>query len=87
MWFSFDGIDFATHDTELQARQAAEEAMEQWQDDADDGWDECSTKVCYGRVTHAVRVEPIEITDENRHLMHPDVTGLEKHHLEPVEEE
>ena len=67
-----------------EARADAELAMESWADCAGDGWDELSTQVCYGRVTHAVRVETIEVTDENRHLVPSSCDGLEDHHLEPI---
>lgn len=85
MWFSFDGEDFQIHNTEAEAARWANDAMESWADGAGDGWDEQSTQVCYGRVTHAVRVETVEITDENRHTVPYGCDGIEKHFLEPIE--
>lgn len=86
-WFSFDGESFETHNTEAEAKVEAERAMEWWADDAGDGWDELSTQVCYGRITHTVRVEKIPVTDDNRHMV-PfgcDDSEFELHHLEPVD--
>lgn len=85
MWFVFDGCSFEIHDTLAKAKAAADSAMDGWSDYADEGWDECSTQVCYGRVTHCVRVEEIEINDDNRHLVHPDCESFEDHHLEPTD--
>lgn len=84
MWFSFDGESFQTHNTEQEAKDLAELAMQDWQDRAGDGWDDQSTQVCYGKVTHAVRVEEIEITEENSHLVPPGCEGAENHFLEPI---
>ena len=84
MWFSFDGETFETHNTEAEAKAEAERAMEYWADGAGDGWDELSTQVVYGRVTHAVRVEAIEVTDDNRHLVPSGCDGMENHHLEQI---
>lgn len=84
MWFSFDGFDFQTHTSEAKAKAAADDAMSSWRDDAGDGWDELATQVCYGKVTHAVRVEREEITDENRHTVPYGSECIEFHHLEPI---
>ena len=84
-WFSFDGESFETHDTEAAARKSAEDAMHFWSEQAaDDGWDEMSTGVCYGKVTHAVMVVPIPITEKNRHLL-KDFDALEDHRLMRLE--
>lgn len=73
MWFSHDGESFQTHETKKQAEDAAEAAMKFWQSRAvDNGWDDESTFVMYGKVTHAVRVSV-------------DETGKgESHYLEPI---
>jgi len=84
MWFCFDGHSFEVHDTEEKARKHAEAAMQDWQDDAADGWDELSTQVCYGKVTHSVKVESIEVTNENEHYVPHGCDGLEEHKLEQV---
>jgi len=83
-FFSFDGETFEIHATEEEARAEAKRAMEFWSDDAGDGWDELSTQVCYGRVTHAVKVTRIPVTDENRHMVPSggDATAFEEHSLE-----
>lgn len=84
-WFSYDGCDFELHATESEARKHAEAAMEEWSDDAlDGGWDELSTQVCFGRVTHAVSVREIPLTDQNRHLVPQGCEGIEEHTLDPV---
>ncbi|MEM8668777.1 MAG: hypothetical protein AAGG48_14750 [Planctomycetota bacterium] len=81
-WFSYDGCSFELHESESAARKHAESAMQEWADDADDGgWDELSTQVCYGRVTHAVRVFPIPVTERNQHLVPKGCVGLEDHRL------
>lgn len=84
MWFSFDGESFETHGTESEAEAFAQRAMQFWADGADDGWDELSTQVVYGKVTHAVRVEEIEVNDDNRHLLTAGCDGMEHHHLEKI---
>lgn len=85
MWFSYDGETFETHNTEAEAAAAARRAMEDWSDSAaDNGWDELSTQVVYGKITHAVRVEPVEITDDNRYKIPADCAGLENHYLEQI---
>ena len=86
MWFSFDGESFETHNTESDAKKAAESAMGHWSDDAGDGWDELSTQVCYGRITHAVAVETVEVTDDNRHLVPHGCDGIENHKLECIDD-
>lgn len=83
-WFSFDGLDFETHATEAEAAESARRAMQFWSDSAADGWDELSTAVCYGRITHAVGVHPIDVTDENSHQIPPGCDGLEEHTLERI---
>lgn len=85
MWFCFDGESFEVFASETEARHQAELAMEEWRDDASDcGWDELASQVCYGQVTHAVNVEHIPVTDDNRHTVPRNREGLERHHLEPV---
>ena len=87
MYFSYDGETFEIHETEELAKAEADLAMEFWQDHAcDSGWDELSTQVCYGKVTHAVLVEKIPVTDDNRHLAPHgcDETEFEAHHLVPA---
>lgn len=84
MWFSYDGESFQIHNTEEEAKALAEEAMQDWSDRAGDGWDDVSDQVCYGRVTHAVRVERPEITEENRHLVPAGCEGIEEHYLEKI---
>lgn len=85
MFFSFDGVSFEAHNTEEEAAKRAAEAMVFWHEDADEGWNDLSDQVCYGRITHAVRVERCEVTDENRHMVPPDTTEIEEHFLEPIE--
>lgn len=89
MWFSFDGEAFETHETEELAKRQAERAMEWWAEDAGEGWDELSTQVCYGKVTHAVVIDRTPVTDDNRHLVPPgcDDTEFEHHRLEAIEGE
>ena len=84
MWFSFDGESYETHETEEAAKTAAELAMDDWQDGAEDGWNDNSSYVAYGIVTHAVRVETIEITEENAHSVPQSCDGIEHHHLEKI---
>lgn len=84
MWFSFDGESFQTHNTEEEAKASAEDAMQLWADRAGDGWDDVSDQVCYGKVTHAVRVEHIEVTEENQHLVPAGCDAMEDHHLEKI---
>lgn len=82
MWFSYDGESFQTHNTEAEAIAEAKDAMEEWSDRASDGWDEQSTQVMCGLVTHMVRVEHIEVTNENQHLVPSGCEGLEEHFFE-----
>lgn len=84
MWFSFDGESFETHNTEKEAREYAESAMDDWADTADDGWNENSVHVSYGKITHAVRVERVDITEENVHLVPHGCEGIEEHYLEKI---
>lgn len=84
MWFSFDGETFETHDTEYAARLTAEKSMSFWSDEAADGWSEESRRVSYGKVTHAVRVETIEVDDGNRYMIPQGCDGIEQHHLEKI---
>ena len=86
MWFSFDGETFETHKTEEAARENAEQAMSFWSDEAADGWSDESRHVVYGKVTHAVRVEKVEVDESNRYLIPQGCDGIESHHLEPVVE-
>ena len=81
-WFSFDGESFGTHETEEEARVCAEEAMDMWSEMAlDDGeWCELSVQVCYGRITHAVRVS------SDPEIRTEDGEECELHDLVPVEE-
>ena len=58
--------------------------MEDWSDIASDGWPENAAYVAYGKVTHSVRVEIIEVTEENAHLVPQGCEGLENHHLEKI---
>lgn len=85
MWFVYDGETFETYNTEAEAKAAADEAMQSWEDAAGDGWPEESVNVLYGQVTHSVRVEKTEITDENRHFVPHGCDGLEQHYLEPID--
>lgn len=86
MWFCFDGCDFHTFDSEEKAAKCADEAMAEFSDEAaGDGWSEQACQVCWGKVTHAVRVETRDLTDEERQL-HRDWSHIEHHYLEPVEE-
>ena len=85
-WFSFDGESFEVHNSEEEARHYAEQAMDTWSDDASDGWDPCSTQVCYGKLTHAVRVDTRRVTDESRHLAPANCDAVEEHFLEPLED-
>ena len=84
MWFSFDGEQFETHETEELAKATAEAAMADWQDCASDGWDENAAQVAYGLITHAVRIEEIEVTEENAHWVTHGADGIENHHLEKI---
>lgn len=51
-WFSHDpeghGLEF--HETEAEAKAAAEKALDDYRDDAGDGWAESVTGVCWGRL-------------------------------------
>jgi len=84
MWFSFDGETFEVHESEEAAKAEADQAMEFWAGNADEGWDEVSTQVCYGKVTHAVKVTDIPITEDNEYLLRNGITTLERHDLVPV---
>lgn len=53
-WFSFDGCSFETWDTEVEAKQEAEAALEEYSGEALDGWDEAADQVCWGLVLGAV---------------------------------
>lgn len=56
MFFSYDGQDFETHNTEQEARDAAEDALEFFRSEASDGWDDESMHVCWGRLMQTVQV-------------------------------
>lgn len=82
MWFAFDGESFETFNCEEEAKSHAERAMDDWREDAsDNGWDELSTQVCYGRVTHAVAVKEVTVEPE---LMPSGFDGCEEHTLESL---
>jgi hypothetical protein len=82
MWFAFDGHSFETFSTEAEAKKHADDAMDDWRDDASDGgWDELSTQVCYGKVTHAVTVTPQDVEEWQ---VPSDCDGCEEHTLEPL---
>lgn len=87
-WFSFDGMDFESHPTEQDAKVRAEMAMSDFQSEAsDDGWDDVADQVCYGPITHSVRVEEREANEEERSRWDCDQTRevvMVEMHLEPV---
>lgn len=83
-WFSFDGETFETHATEEEAAAAADSAMQYWRENADIGWDELSTQVAYGKITHAVRVETEPVTDETQHTVPAGCDTIEHHFLERI---
>lgn len=56
MYFSYDGDYFETHETEQEAREAAEDAIESYRAEASDGWPDESMHVSWGRVVQCVRV-------------------------------
>lgn len=55
-FFSYDGQNFETHNTEQEARDAAEDALEFFRGEASDGWDDESMHVCWGRLMQSVQV-------------------------------
>lgn len=86
-WFSYDGCSVETHETSEEAKARAEQAMEDWRDDARfDGWDECSLQVCWGRVE-----EHAEVTSRSKATeldVDPDGAGeVETHGLVRQHEE
>ena len=85
-FFSYDGVEFETHSTEAEAKAVAENAMENYQDEAMDGWDDASTDICYGKVTHGVIVKEIEKTEENKDLaLWSQCDSMEEHRLEKLD--
>ena len=87
MWFSFDGIDFERHGTEAAAKKAAKDAMHDWEKFAEDGWDPCAAKVCYGKVTHAVEVEVLSREEVPEGVIPEGLDAIEEHTLGPVVKE
>lgn len=78
-WFGFDGHSFEAFNSEGEARAYAEQAMDDWADDAGDGgWDELSTQVCFGKITHSV-VATEQVVTEGR-----ETQVCEEHSLEPI---
>lgn len=54
MWFSYDPEGgFETHDTEEEARNAADGYLDSYRDEAPDGWYEGVEQVCWGRIHQA----------------------------------
>ncbi len=58
-YFSFDGCDFHFHDEEEEAKKNAVDALDEFRDEADDGWCELSSQVCWGIV-----IGKCQVTDE-----------------------
>jgi hypothetical protein len=56
MWFCFDGESFETFATETEAKARADESLDDYRDDAADGWPEESMNVCWGQVVQNVAV-------------------------------
>lgn len=55
MWFSYDpGDGYETHDTEAEARERAEKALQYERDEAGDGWNEEVTQIAWGKVIQRV---------------------------------
>lgn len=51
-WFSYDpyGDGFVTHETEAEARTAAEKALEAERDNAHEGWSTVVEDICWGKI-------------------------------------
>lgn len=49
-FFCFDGDSFTTHSTADAAKEQAEAAIEEYQDDAAEGWPEEVDRVCWGEI-------------------------------------
>ena len=71
-WFSYDpGNGFEWHATEVQAKDAAENALGYYRDEAVEGWDEEVDQVCWGRIigqvqeTSRIKKPPKEQIDED----------------------
>jgi hypothetical protein len=86
MWFTYDGMDFETHDTEEKAKAVADDAMQSWRGDAEDGWDECADQVCYGKITHYVKVDSRVPTEDELHFLPSGCEIVEEHTLVKDEE-
>lgn len=54
-FFSFDPEgDFELHDTAEQAQAAAQSSLDQYRDEAPDGWNENVDRVCWGEIREQV---------------------------------
>ncbi len=80
MYFSYSGEEYRTHETEKEARDAVEEDMAFWVNDAEYNgeWEPRSREVCYGKITHAIKCVKADIGPVD------DVQAVEHHILEPV---
>ena len=55
-YFCFDGVDFHTFDTELEAKKWALDSMDNYRDEADEGWPDESLNVHYGVVVGSSQI-------------------------------
>lgn len=56
MYFSFDGDNFEIHNTEQEARDCAEDALDYFRVESVEGWRDESMNICWGKVSQSVRV-------------------------------
>jgi hypothetical protein len=93
LWFSFDGETQEFHETEAEARERCESALEQDQDiAASDGWPDWMECICYGKISHRVTeterkpwpVEPEDAEDPN---YHPPFDEWVQYELKPIKDE
>jgi hypothetical protein len=57
-YFSHDGETYTTHATEAEAQAEAQKAIDWWRDEADEGWDEAVTRVCWGEIREYAEERP-----------------------------
>lgn len=84
-WFCFNGEYFSRFATEDEARQAAEDSLKFYREDAsnDGEWNDNASEICYGPVTHAVKVDCV--LAELDHLVSRGITYLCEYNLVPVD--
>ena len=68
-FFAYDPeCGFDTYDTAEGAKDAAEEILDSYRDNASDGWDEASSQICWGKISECANMfktgDKIEFDDE-----------------------